>query len=335
MAFRTGFSFNSLARAFDAARDVVKARASVVGLEFLGLGAAAQQDPPRAVPIHCASHGGSATTSGSANIAAAAAAAADTNAAANVDDDDDDDVRGGSNYKGWLKTPGHKWLDRRWRELYSDSAPTQAGAVAEGEYRCVFSHYFDCTPGPSRAYYFESWPRGAAEPVFLLIHIHYWDKPARDEPGLPKHVNVRRAWQINPDELRLRSDGLTQALVPPPAGMSRGDQNLWVRYTSPLVWDLNKNRDEERARAARALQHMLGSLCFCPFASLWNEMKGMCVTGGPLKVMDKHSMDRNGWDFSDGSQPYVKPRPMLACLLCAFGQLEYRRLFTTKGFHCP
>jgi len=309
MAFRTGFSLDSLADAFDAARDVVKARASVVGLEFLGLGAAAQQDPHRAV------HSASATTSGSANIAAIAAA--DNTDMVAGDDDDNDDARGGSNYKGWLKTPGHRWLDRRWRELFSDSGPTKAGAVAEGEYRCVFSHYFDCTPGPSRAYYFESWPRGAAEPVFLLIHIHYWDKPARDEPGLPKHVNVRRAWQINLDELRLRSDGLAQDPVPPPAGMSSGDQNLWVKYTTPLVWDLSKNPDEERARASTALQRMMEIKCFCPFASLWNEVNGMCVTGGPLKVMDKHCMDRDGWDFSDGLQPYVKSRSLLACLLCA------------------
>jgi hypothetical protein len=220
----------------------------------------------------------------------------------------DGGVRGG-NYKGCLNTGGHNWLGSSWRKFFSNNSPTTADTVDKGNFRCFFGHYFDCEAGPSRAYYFESWPKDAPEPVVIMVHIHYWDKPGPDEPGLPKHVNVRRAWRIDVDALRHRAEGHTQDPVPPPQGMSKGDRGTWAKFTAPLVWDLTKNADEERARASAAQQKMLGAIPFCPAISVWNEVNGVCATGGEANVQHKMCMDKPGLDFSANPPTSCVPPP--------------------------
>jgi hypothetical protein len=178
-----------------------------------------------------------------------------------------------------------------------------ADAVGEGEYRCCYSYYFECTTAliPSRAYYFESWPVGMAEPVMLVVHIHYWDKPGPDEPGKPKHVNMRRAWRIDLDGLRRRAEGHEASPVPRPPGIdTKGNTERWDELTGPLLWDPNKDPAAEGVRAGVALQTLLDDNDFCPAEGLWGEVDGACITGG--STADKMSMNRPGWDFAEGKE---------------------------------
>ena len=185
------------------------------------------------------------------------------------------------------------WLHECWGRLFQ--APT-LGAVGEGQYRCFFAHSFDCKAGPSRAYYFESWPAGEpGPPVIVLIHVHYWDMPPVDSGGRPKHINVRRGWRVDRAELQRRADGDCHDPVPPPADM-RADLPMWVNAMKQFLHDRGKDPAAERARAREALD-LFEHPYFCPEHHLWLEKRGECVHGGPT-VQEKKNMESPGWDFT-------------------------------------
>jgi hypothetical protein len=166
-------------------------------------------------------------------------------------DDDGVDERGGRSYKGSLKAfgKGDDWLHECWRRIFQE--PTLE-PVGEGQYRCFFSHSFDCDAGPSRAYHFESWPVGVAQPLVVLLHVHYWSMPDDGAPGLPKSINVRRGWRVDRDELKQRAEGHTHDPIPPPPGMT-ADRGVWVKAMGQFLHDSLKDAAAEKARACAAV----------------------------------------------------------------------------------
>jgi hypothetical protein len=222
--------------------------------------------------------------------------------------DDTDDVARGGNYKGSLKAfgDGDDWLHECWKKLFNK--PT-LNAVVEGQYRCFFSHSFDSTPGPSRAYYFESWPVGAAESIVVLLHVHYWLMPNHDVAGCPKSINVRRGWRVDRSELKRRADGVCHDPMPPPIDML-ADVPVWAKAMKIFLHDPLKDAAEEKARACAAVDGF-EHIYFCPEHDLWVERSGACVNGGRTAntVTHKRSMDYPGWDFTKGSAAYPLKSP--------------------------
>jgi hypothetical protein len=213
---------------------------------------------------------------------------------------------------------------RQWREFFTANRPNPDFDPEPGEYRCISS----ITPrreaggAYTRHFYFESSPSNRlpaseyhhnhdherlgphpSERLFLLLRVTYW------EPGLVKHVNLRRAWRIDVNDLVLRASGRERYI---PAidlhmpGMSQYDRRLWLTYLGDLEWDHRKPAEDEKIRAQAALQKMLHSNLFCAANSMWNEVKGACITGGPTCGENKNCMDRPGWDFKSAG-PYVVP----------------------------
>jgi hypothetical protein len=214
--------------------------------------------------------------------------------------------RGGS-YHGSLTLFGHgdDWLQECWEKIFG--APTM-GDVGPGQYRCFFSHSFDCGPGPSRAYYFDSWPLGAAEPIVVLLHVHYWVMPAPDDGGLPKSINVRRGWRVDPDELWLRANGDRHDAVPPPPDMI-ADVPMWTNAMKQFLHVPYQDPVAEKVRACAALGAFEHTY-FCPRHALWVEKSGACVNGGPTakSVTNKRSVEEPGWNFT-ARDPYPLKAP--------------------------
>eukprot|EP00037_Helgoeca_nana_P031798 m.410650 g.410650 ORF g.410650 m.410650 type:complete len:732 (-) comp28469_c0_seq2:687-2882(-) len=221
---------------------------------------------------------------------------------------DQEAVRGRNVYKGSLRTPGVDWQRDCWQTLFNQPAVFAGMHLLRGEYRCIFSFYFDCIPGPSRAYYFETWPLDADEISHALLHVHYWDKPDIEQPGLPKHVNLRRAWPVDLPQLRLRAEGHVLGPLPPPTGMAKCDVKPWHTAMTQFLhryYRADVDPAAERVRACTALESF-SHINFCPRTLLWAEKGGACVTGGPTgKVVDRKRMDRPGWDFmAAGPYPF-------------------------------
>eukprot|EP00037_Helgoeca_nana_P028399 m.333949 g.333949 ORF g.333949 m.333949 type:complete len:701 (+) comp27745_c4_seq1:2-2104(+) len=213
--------------------------------------------------------------------------------------------RGG--YNGALRPSGlvnTAWTEACW--LAHFAVPT-VNPVAESEYRCTFSHAFSCKAGPSRAYYFKSWPAGAVGTVDLCLHVHYWTEPTPTEPGRPKHINLRRAFPVDMAELQRRVDGDTNDPMPPPVGMVK-DTKPWTTAMAQFVHDPAKDHAAEKARASKALQ-VFAHVLFCPVDSLWLEKSGVIISGGPMgkNVMHKMSMDPPGWNFAGGEAFPLRP----------------------------
>jgi hypothetical protein len=122
------------------------------------------------------------------------------------------------------------WQRDCWHTLFTQPAMFTGMPLLRGEYRCIFSYYFECKAGPSRAFYFEtcaSWPPEADGVAYALLHVHYWEKPGIGVSGLPKHVNLRRAWPVDLAQLRRRAEGLVLGPLPPPTGMAKCDVKPW------------------------------------------------------------------------------------------------------------
>jgi hypothetical protein len=218
-------------------------------------------------------------------------------------------VERGTSYQGSLKSfgDGDDWLHKCWQKIFR--SPTLETVKGEGQYRCFFSHSFDSIPGPSRAYYFESWPVGAAESIIVLLHVHYWDEmPDQDSGGLVKSINVRRGWRIDRSELTRRVEGDCHDPVPPPQDMI-ADVSMWVNAMNQLLHDPLKDVEVEKRRTRAALETFAHTY-FCPEHDLWLEKHGACVNGGPTAktVKDKRSVDKPGWEFTAGD-PYPLRAP--------------------------
>jgi hypothetical protein len=217
--------------------------------------------------------------------------------------------RGVSVYKGALKVSGREdWQLECWMLHFGrcEFVPeSQDSTLERGQFRCLSGHYFDCKAGPSRAYYLESWLSNAATPVYLVLHVHFWTDPAH-EFGLPNHVNCRRAWAINLDELQQRADGRVSTALAPPADMSQKDAKVWTQTMDQFV-HAEDDLVGERHRAETALRdfhHRFLCRDVTNGLDLWCESGGFCVTGGPTgKVVNKKCMDRPGWNYSIG-KPY-------------------------------
>ena len=92
-------------------------------------------------------------------------------------------------------------------------------------YECIFSYAFTCFDSacPSRAYYFRCMPCGVAEEAceYALLHAHYDAAPTEHEPGLPTHINLRKAWIVDFEQLGTQE---------PPEDMRPREQEAWRRY---------------------------------------------------------------------------------------------------------
>jgi hypothetical protein len=195
------------------------------------------------------------------------------------------------------------WQHGCWQALFNQPAVFAGMHLLRGEYRCIFTFYFDCKAGPSRAYYFETWPLSDDEISYALLHVHYWDEPDIEQPGLPKHVNLRRAWPVDLAQLSLRADGDVTDPVSPPPGIADCDVKPWDKAMAQFLHVPGAEPATERDRARAALESF-SHVNFCPRTLLWAEKGGACVTGGPTgKVKDKKCMDRPGWEFMAGA-PY-------------------------------
>jgi hypothetical protein len=225
-------------------------------------------------------------------------------------------------YKGWLKIysqgfaqqlPKDKtrrereadWLAYSWGALFTANMPSAHSHPEPGEYRCIFIR--DDLERRSRHFYFESFPEGLDEPVCLLLRVVYF------EPGRVKHVNVRRAWQIDVNELSSRATGHTRTPIPPLSGMSKFDSRLWEMFTRELLWDPSKPAEEEKGRADAALERLLSSNLFCRASSTWGESQGACVTGGPIRGQNTNCMVHPGWDFTSAERYVVSPAYGMLC----------------------
>eukprot|EP00035_Acanthoeca_spectabilis_P028036 m.468936 g.468936 ORF g.468936 m.468936 type:complete len:1038 (-) comp27975_c0_seq1:34-3147(-) len=173
-------------------------------------------------------------------------------------------------YKGELRTAGEDgWLCARWREFFcGEMKPVDpATALVRGTFKCFLSHSFDCIAGPSRAYYFETWPTAASSATRVVVHAHYWERPADTEPGLPKHINIRKCWLVEQGDGGDR-EAENNGRRPPPKHCR--------------TWKLSESEE------------------------LWFEHKGACFTGGATcgVLSMRLNMERPGWDFANGEAAF-------------------------------
>lgn len=199
----------------------------------------------------------------------------------------------GAQYKGVLKTeaeafPGaDSWEIKCWKRYF------EGGGI-----KCIFSHSFNCGAGWSRAYYIECQPNGGSNSDYLVLHVHFWDAlPAAEEPGHPNHINLRRAWPVDPAVLVL-----DPVRDPPDLNMGKNDIHGWKKAMKMLATS-NQSKAIRDASVEAFERDQPYFVRIMPLLGLWVECNGAVLTGGATTLRTLGEIGRTGWDFANG-QPY-------------------------------